>query len=62
MESGSGGLRGARIGGVGGIVIAPIMTEMAVKGQVDITLVMKLTAIVVIQQSVAITINQSYIS
>jgi len=31
--AGSGGLRGARIGGVGGIVIAPIMTEMAVKGQ-----------------------------
>ena len=43
LASGSGVLRGARIGGVGGFVIAPIMTEMAVKGQVTITLVMKLT-------------------
>ena len=34
LASGSGALRGARIGGVGGLVIAPIMTEMAVKGQV----------------------------
>jgi len=32
--AGSGALRGARIGGVGGFVIAPVMTEMAVKGQV----------------------------
>merc|ERR550532_2228927 len=35
--AGFGGLRGARIGGVGGILIAPIMTEMAVSGQVTIT-------------------------
>ena len=31
---GLGGLRGARIGGVGGIVVAPAMTEMAVNNQV----------------------------
>ena len=31
---GLGGLRGARIGGVGGVVIAPAMTEMAVNNQV----------------------------
>ena len=41
LASGLGGLRGARIGGVGGIVIAPIMTEMAVKGQVVMTVVEK---------------------
>ena len=32
--SGVGGLRGARTGGVGGILIAPFMTEMAINGQV----------------------------
>ena len=41
LAPGLGGLRGARIGGVGGIVIAPIMTEMAVKGQVVMTVVKK---------------------
>ena len=41
LASGMGGLRGAKIGGVGGIVIAPIMTEMAVKGQVVMTVVEK---------------------
>ena len=34
MLAGLGGIRGVRIGAAGGVLVAPVMTEMAVRGQV----------------------------